>query len=138
MQFAAGGRQIAPTLTFIDFKEQEEENMEVEFAARGQQIAPTVTCIDLFYGNRPSSTSTSLFQAVISVSRSLFQVTSIDVTINTPDLCLASLGQQNKSSNLCFFPEWYSPGGQIVPTPNASILPTPREHQVPYRAQIDF
>ena len=46
VQFAAGGRQIAPTFTFIDFKEQEEGNMDVQFAAGGQQIAPTFTFID--------------------------------------------------------------------------------------------
>ena len=65
VQFAAGGRQIAPTCTFIDFKAQEEQNMEVKFAAGGREISPTFTFIDVFYEHRLISTSTSVFQAVI-------------------------------------------------------------------------
>ena len=45
MQFAAGGRQIAPTFTFIDFTEQQEGNLEVEFAAGERYISPTYTFI---------------------------------------------------------------------------------------------
>ena len=59
--------KIASTFAFIDFKEQEKENLEVKFAAGGRQISPTFTFIDLFCGDRIISTSTSLFQAVISV-----------------------------------------------------------------------
>ena len=49
VQFAAGGRQIAPTFTFIDFKEQDKTHMEVNFAAGGRRFSPTFTFIDFPY-----------------------------------------------------------------------------------------
>ena len=45
VQFAAGGRQIAPTVSFIDFKQHKERIMEVKFAAGWQLILPTFTFV---------------------------------------------------------------------------------------------
>ena len=45
VQFAAGGRQIAPTFTFIGAPPETWEKTEVQFAAGGRQIAPTFTFI---------------------------------------------------------------------------------------------
>ena len=68
-------RRIAPTFTLKLAQMLQELEMEVKFAAAAANFAD-------FYIHRFALVESSL----ISISRSLFQVASIDVTLNTPDL----------------------------------------------------